>query len=278
MRQLPLLGLALGILVLVAPALGHAVQVWSTTEEFSFGFLVPPVSALLLWWRRAAVRQSLGAGRSGGLLVVLPALAVYLLAERAQIHALAGASVPPLLIGVAVYLWGWRTGRELAFPIGFLIFGLALFRGLLDSVGFAMQGVTAVAAGALVQDLGVAVRRDGLVLASDNFAFIVAETCSGMSSLVSLLALAALWTYLTRGSAIARAAIIISTLPLVVVANSLRVALVLLVATWYGQDAAMGFFHNLSSLVLFGVALGGLILVSRAVGCRAFLHTPALSS
>jgi len=180
------------------------------------------------------------------------------------------------LIGEVVYLFGWRTGREVAFPIGFLAFGLALFRGLLDSVGFALQGATAVGAYTLAHAVGIPVIRDGLVLSSQTFAFIVADTCSGMSSLVSLLALAALWTYVAQGSLRARSAVVLSTLPLVLIANSTRVALVLLVAQLMGQDAALGFFHSASSFVLFGLAVAGLMFVSRVVGCRAFV--PATSS
>jgi exosortase len=263
--------LPFGVLVavgwLVWPALTHALEVWSTTEEFSFGFLVPPVALGIVWWRREALRVSLSAGTSFGLPIVACSLLLYLLAQRIGINALAGVAVSPLLWGIVVYLWGWRAGRVLAFPLGFLAFGLGLYRGLLDSVGFAMQGVTAVGAAAMARVLGVAVARDGLVLRSDQFAFVVAEACSGMSSLVSLLALAMLWTYVCRGALGARLAVILSVLPLVVIANTTRVALVLLVASHFGQDAAVGFFHGASSLLLFGISLGGLVLVSRMVGC-----------
>ena len=256
--------------LLVMPAFVHAVEVWSTTEEFSFGFLVPPLSAALLVWRRGSIRRSLAGGATSGLLLVVPSLLVYIVAQRMQIHALAGFAVPPLLIGAVVYLAGWQAGREVAFPIGFLVFGLGLFRGLLDSVGFALQGITAAGAYMLAHALGVPVIRDGLMLSSQTFAFIVAEPCSGLSSLVSLLALAALWTYVAQGTLPARAAVVASALPLVIVANSTRVALVLLAAQWFGQEVAMGFFHSVSSLVLFGIALSGLMLVSRVVGCTAF--------
>jgi exosortase len=256
---------------LVAPAFIHAVQVWSTTEEFSFGFLIPPTSVGLILWKWPAIRRSVGRGANTGLLLALPALAVYLLAHRTELHALGGLMVPPLLIGTTVYLVGWSTGREIAFPVGFLAFGLAVFRGLLDSVGFALQQVTAYGASLLAHGVGVPVVRDGLILSSDTFAFVVAEPCSGMSSLVSLLALAALWTHVVRGPLSARVVVVASILPLVLVANSTRVALVLLVASWFGQDAALGFFHSASSLILFGMALVGLILVSRLVGCRTFI-------
>jgi exosortase len=267
-----LLALAIGCLtvLLAAPVFVHAYVVWSTTEEFSFGYLVPVVSIALLIWRRAAIRRTAGQGAVAGLAIVVVALGLDVAAGRLGIHALAGLALPALVIGEVVFLFGWRAGREVAFPVGFLVFGLALFRGLLDSVGFALQGVTAVGAYTLAHAMGLPVIRDGLILSSQTFAFIVAEQCSGMSSLVSLLALAALWTYVAQGSIRARLAVIASALPLVVIANSTRVALVLLVAQLMGQDAALGFFHSASSLVLFGMALCGLIFVSRIVGCKAF--------
>ena len=265
----PPLVLAGATAALLWPALAHAVDVWSTTEEFTYGFLVPPVVLGLLWWRRAALVRSVGRGASEGLAIVLVAVGVYVLGERAGIHALAGIAVPPLLWGSAIYLWGWQTGRELAFPLGFAEFGLAVYRGLLDSVGFGLQQVTAVGAAASANLVGLVVIRDGLILQGDQFAFVVAQSCSGMSSLLSMLALGALWIHLAQGSTLRRLMVLLSVGPLVVVANTTRVVLVLLVASWLGQDAATGFFHGASSLVLFAVALGGLVLVSRGVGCRA---------
>jgi len=262
-----LVGLA--TLAVLTPAFAHAIDVWSTTEEFSYGFLIAPVSALVIWWRRAELRRGISAGATAGLIVVAVALVFYLLGERLGIHAITGLSVSPLLFGAAVFLWGWTAGRVLAFPFGFLAFGLGVFRGLLDSVGFALQGITAFGAASLAHLVGLPVVRDGLVLSADNFAFIVADTCSGMSSLVSLLALAALWVYAARGSIPGRIVVVLSVAPLTIFANSLRVALVLVVANFFGQDAALGFFHGASSLVLFGLALGGLVGVSRVVGCKS---------
>jgi exosortase len=269
------LGLAVATLAVVWPAFAHAVEVWSTTEEFSYGFLIPPISIGVIWFRRQALLRSLGSGAQGGLVLVVLSLLALLGAERMGIHALAGIAVSPLLLGAAVYLWGWAAARVLAFPFGFLIFGLGVFRGLLDTVGFALQGITALGAATLSGLIGVPVVRDGLVLSSDRFAFIVAEPCSGMSSLVSLLALGTLWTYVARGSMTSRAAVLLSVAPLAIFANSARVTMVLVVAHWFGQDAALGFFHGASSLVLFGLALSGLLMVSRLVGCQVFATSPS---
>jgi exosortase len=265
--------LALATGLLVWPAFAHSVQLWATTEEFSYGFLIVPVALLLIWWRRALLFRRMDNGATAaGLALIIPSVLAYLLASRLGIHALAGVAVSPLLLGAAVYVWGVPAGRVLAFPLGFLVFGLGVYRGLLDTLGFALQGITASGATFLAQSVGVAVQHDGLILTSDRFAFVVAEACSGMSSLVSLLALAALWTYAARGPMAGRAAVILATVPLVVFANSTRVALVLLIASQFGQDVALGFFHGASSLVLFGMALGGLMLISRMVGCKPALN------
>jgi len=272
--------LLLAALVLVWSPFAHALEVWSTDEEFTYGFLIPPIALAIVWWRREGLLRSIGPGRNAGLIIVAASIVVLLLSRRTGINALGGIAVSPLLIGAAVYLWGWRAGRVLAFPSCFLVFGLGLYRGLLSSVGFILQDATAGGAAWAAQHVGLNVVRDGLVLhsatASPAYAFIVAQACSGMSSLLSLLALAALWMYATRGRMTARVAVFAGVLPLVLIANTARVTLVLIVADSFGEDAALGFFHGASSLVLFGLALMGLLALSRTVGCK--LPTFATSS
>jgi exosortase len=272
LTRLSQLGLALATTWVLWPVFQHAVVVWSTSEEFSFGFLVPPVAALLVWWRRATLQQTARHGSALGLAIAFGALVLYVFAERVEIHALAGLAVAPLLLGMALYLWGWGTARSLAFPVSFLTGSLTLHRGLLSTVGFALQEFTALAAAPLARGFGVPVERSGLVLRSDQFAFIVAEECSGMSALVAMLALALLWVAIAQGPLPARLVVLLSVLPLVALANTLRVALVLLVAAWFGPEAALGFFHGASGLLLFAMIIGALGLVSWRIGCRIPPH------
>ena len=255
--------------VVIWPALVHAAGVWGVVEAFGFGYLVPPVTVGLIWWRWPVLRARAGSGSWGGLLVVAVALGAMLVGARAGLNALGGVAAVLLLWGIAVTLWGWRAGRVLAFPVGFLAFGLGAHTGALNGTAFALQGATAAGAGTLGHLLGLGVVREGLVLRGPAFAFVVAEQCSGMSSLLSLLALASLWGFLAAGSLPARLALVASVGPLVLVANVVRVTLVLAVAALFGQEAALGFFHEASSLVLFGVAAGGMLLVARRVGCQA---------
>ena len=271
MRPGPAVGilvLGLAAAVLLEPAFSHAFAVWSTTEEFSFGFAVVPLALLLAWRQRHALAAS-PRRRRVGLVIAVCALIVYVIARRTEINAAAGLAVSPLLFGSVLYLRGEAAAKALAFPIGFLAFGLALYRGLLDTLGFALQQVTAVAAASAGALLGLPIARDGLVIYGNGYAFIVSEQCSGMSSLVALLALSSLYVHVARGPARAKALVIAAVLPVVVAANVARVVAVLAVAAWLGQDAAIGFFHGASSALLFALAMAGLVIVGRAAGCKA---------
>ena len=66
LRFVPAVLLAIATALLIGPAVAHGVDVWSTTEEFSFGFLVPPISLGLIWWRRDRIMASVGPGATGG--------------------------------------------------------------------------------------------------------------------------------------------------------------------------------------------------------------------
>src|SRR5438105_15560474 len=101
------IALGLALVTLIWPAFAHAMEVWSTDEEFAYGFIIPPIALALVWLRRDALRRSRGPGGNAGLLIVIASILVILVSRRTGIHNLAGVAVSPLLIGAAVYLWGW---------------------------------------------------------------------------------------------------------------------------------------------------------------------------
>jgi exosortase len=251
-------------LLLVWPVLTRAVTAWSTYEAFGFGFLLAPLAAFLAWRRR----HTFDRGASAGLAVVFVGLSGLLLAERVWARAPAAVSAGFLVVGIVIYLWGWRAGRAVAGPLALLTYALVLEPTLIAPLAFALQNLTAVGASGVVQILGMAVQRSGLVVSIPAGDFLIAEACSGMSSLFSMLALSGVWLHLISAPLVRRIALLMAVPPIVVLANLARVTLVLLVADRFGQEAAMDVFHGASSLLLFALALASLAAVSRALGCR----------
>lgn len=269
---LALAGLTVGVLVLFWPVVSHAIEVWSGDEQLNFAFLVLPLLAGLLWWRRYSLRAlARPSGAPTGLAIVALGVASFVLAERLDARSPAAATSAVVLFGLVVYLWGWPLGRALAFPIGMLAFTLSLQQTLISPIAFWLQNVTANGAATLSHIIGLPIVQEGLVLRGDQFAFIVADTCSGMNSLLPLLTLAGVLLYTVRATLVGALGVLASVLPLVIVANTIRVESVLLVASRFGQDAAEGFFHGASSLVLFGLAFAGLLIVTRVARCQTIV-------
>src|SRR4051794_23794109 len=79
---LPPLTVLLLTAMLIWPVVARAVAVWSSNEALIFGFMVPPLVAFLVWWRRASLRRRVGPVAAMGLLLVVVGVALLVLCER----------------------------------------------------------------------------------------------------------------------------------------------------------------------------------------------------
>jgi len=98
-------------------------------------------------------------------------------------------------------------------------------------------------------------------------ALVVGVPCSGVNSLAALLTLAVLYAFLVCGPVTSRLVLVALSLPIALLANLLRVFLVIVLAYWVSLDAAMTYFHGWSSLALFVMALGLLVIVGKGLRC-----------
>ena len=95
----------------------------------------------------------------------------------------------------------------------------------------------------------------------------IADPCSGLRSVIALVALGALFAYFTRAPLWKRVTLFAAAVPLAVLANIIRISVLCGVANVWGIDTALGFFHDFSGLLLFVIAFAGLVVVRRALGC-----------
>ena len=244
--------------VLYLPVLVHAVGVWSVDQELSFGFLVPPAAAGLVWLRWRPLRASVTSGSSLGLPLLAGGLLLFVAGLRSGVHAVAGISFLPVALGAVAYLYGAGAARILAAPVVLVSAALSLYRGLLAPLGFALQEVTARGSTALASFAGVPVRGSGVDLFVGDVHFVVAQSCSGMDSLLALLCLGFIVAALASAGWPRRALLLALVLPVVLVTNILRVTAVLALSLPFGTAAAGGLAHESLSAAVF--LLAGLVL------------------
>jgi exosortase len=262
--------IGLACLLLLWPVFQHAWSVWLDNEDLRFGFFLLPTAGWLAWRSREDLRHSPGrGGRHAGLVLLFLSVVAYLVFERIAARTPAALAAGLVLWAAVCCLWGARSALVLAYPLALVTYGLALQQTLIAPLAFWLQGLTAVMAANISNQVGLHVVRDGLMLRGETFAFVIAEACSGMNSLLALVGLAAVWVYLVRGHVASRAATFVAVVPVAILANTVRVVLVLLIAHAFGEDVATGFFHGASGLALFSMALLGLWSISRVTGCRA---------
>jgi EpsI family protein len=254
-----------GLIAIYLPVLAGMVSDWWSNPASSHGFLVAPLAAYLAWQRRARV-MALARPSWWGMPLLAGALLLYPAGVLTQVEFLPEVSFMLALGAVMLVLLGRAGSRELAFPYAFLWFMVPWPDTLVEWLSFPMQLFSAKYAAMLAGMAGMAVSRDGVDIHVSSYTFSVGAPCSGMKSLVSLLALASLLAYLLEGPLWRRWLLFIAGLPLALLANVGRIVVILAIAVAWGEKAAEGFLHGFSGVLVFAFAAAGLLAVGRALG------------
>lgn len=235
---------------------------------YSHGYLVPLVFAYLIWLKRNDLKNTGAKPLNIGLILFLPALLIHLFAYFFEINFVSGFSLIPILFGLSLYLYGAGITKKVAFAILFLVFMIPLPQVFIISISFKMKMMAAQAATSVINLMGVPAIRDGSIvhLRPDTF-LTVGSPCSGLSSLIALTALGALYAYLIKVSTAKKIAIFILSIPIALGANILRIVLLLLVAFAYDAKAASPgtFAHDVLGFLVYVFAIAGLIIAGRVL-------------
>jgi exosortase len=267
---------ALLLILVFAPAVGSMSQVWNRLDYYSHGYLVPLV-ALWVVAGRWSFLEGLPRSRDlRGLLVVLGALAAYGFGLAASVVSLQGLALVAAVAGGVLYLAGSSWLRALGFPIAYLLFMVPLPQAAIGPLIVKLQLFVSTTGVRLLQMGGVPVFREGNViqLPGDESLF-VAEACSGITSIVTLLPLAVILAYFTQRSLSRRAILVAAVVPLAMLGNLIRVLTTVLMARSYGVEVATsGFLHESAGLLTY--VLGCLVLLGIGLLMRRLApETPA---
>src|SRR5271167_4046447 len=107
-------------------ALRELVHRWGQQEEYSHGFLIPIITAWLLWTRRDALRANVGQPSWIGPVLILLAVAMHITGELSAIFILSQVGFVVALIGIVLGIGGYPLLRVAFIPIAFLLFAIPL--------------------------------------------------------------------------------------------------------------------------------------------------------
>lgn len=244
------------------------VESWMSNAYYSHGFIVPIISGYLIWKMRKDLINIERKESQEGLIIFISGIILQGAAVLYGIRFLSGLSLVITIFGVVLYIYGWKLLNKIKFPILFLLLAIPL--PFIDVVAPPVQSFSAVASSNLANMLGVPTSRDGLLLNTQVGSFEVALECSGLKSIISLLTLSIIYAFMLEGGLLMKLIIILSSVPMAIIGNILRIVSILFVANIYGKDVTMTYFHDSSDIILFGIVIIGLLSIGNLFGKLKF--------
>ena len=249
--------LVIGLIALGVPAaLTLGSEIWSS-DAGAHGPLVIATGIWLLWRQHSELQAHGHRGKSWIVCSALvPALCMYIAGEAFDFITLEALGLY-IVAGAMFYsLFGARELVRNWFIFVYLLFAVPPPRSWLDMVTFPLkQFVSSLAAG-ILQLCGLPVSHQGVVLYAAQYQFLVEDACSGLNSIIGLIAISLLYIYLARRSSWRYTMFLaVLTIPVAIVANVIRIIVLILLTLWAGDDVAQGFMHFAAGIVLFAIAL-----------------------
>lgn len=255
--------IALIIVLMYLPVLSNLARDWYTDDNYSHGFLILPISLWLVWRKREALRSIPLESSKWGLVAIVGALLMYLLGTAGMEYFTVRVSFVLLLFGITLYLAGARLVREIWFAFFFLLFMIPVPYVIYYSATFPLQLIGSKVAALVLGVIGIPHLRQGNVIhLPDNYSLEVAEACSGLRSLVTLLALGALLAYLTQNRLWKALLLFAATVPIAIAANIFRICVTAIGAYGISREVAEGTIHELSGTIVFMFSLICLLILS----------------
>jgi exosortase len=256
-------GLVIGGLVagLYGPVLIRMIVQWWQDPDYSHGFVVPLFVGYVLYQRRHQLRQVPLEPSNLGLPVMVGAIGLLLAGSLGAELFVARFSLLFLLGGMLLFFAGWKMLRAVAFPLAFLALMIPLPAIIYNQVTFPLQLLASRLSSSGLELVGVPVLREGNVLVLPNYSLEVVEACSGIRSLMSLIALAVAYGYFVEKRQWVRISLVVLMVPIAVASNAMRVMGAGVLTYWFGPHAAEGFFHLFQGWLIFVSAVACMLLV-----------------
>jgi len=252
------------VIIVYLPTFTWMIDRWTAADTaFSHGFLVPFISVFIIWKKRKQLSElTINPDLSGWLFFTL-GISIHMISALWQVYFSSGFSLILVLTGLVLLFLGKEFLRQILFSILFLALMVPLPIITIANLSFHLKIFATQIATILVNTLGIQAVRDGSIIKTAHSYLVVTDACSGIRSLITLIAMGILIAYFNNMAKPKKVILFLSSIPLAIIANVIRITSLSLVNEAYGAKLATGVFHNIMGILVFLFAFLGLSLVSR---------------
>lgn len=241
---------------LYAPTIGWLFERWTMSVwHHAHGLFVPPIVGYLVWQRLRRFRDFPKEASSLGFVFLIPGLALHILDVGIHTEILSAISIVILLPGMSLLFLGIKRTRAIAFLLIFMSFMLPIPLGVTKELHLLLRGITAENIAWLVPKLGIPIFVEGTLIHLPNTDLLIADACSGFSTLYAMAAVACLTIHLSNDRR-RSCFVLFVTVPIAIAANTIRTTLLISVVYWYGLEVLETWIHPASGVLAMMLALG----------------------
>jgi exosortase D (VPLPA-CTERM-specific) len=252
----PVQWLRIGILGLLLGAIYNSSFIWLVThdwprDDYTHCYLIPFIVIYLIWERKRSLAKIRSAASWAGFGLLVVGVSLFWLGELSgELFALYLSSWL-VLVGITWAIIGWEKLKTILFPFCLLLAAFPLPHFLNNKVTIGLKLISSQFGVAMMRLYGMSAYREGNVIDIGFTQLQVVDACSGLRYLLPLIVLGIILAYLFKAGFWKRAVMVLSTIPLSIVTNSLRIALTGILYQSWGAEAAEGFFHGFSGWLIF---------------------------
>jgi len=233
---------------------------WWKREDYNYCYLVPFVVVYLLWEKREKLLNVSASPTWWGLIPFVFGVSLYWLGELGGEFYTIYISSWFVLMGICLAHLGWRKLKIILFPMAFIITMFPPPNFVFNNISLRMKLLSSKIGVDMIQLYGMSAYRQGNIIDLGFTQLQVVDACSGLRYLIPLIVLGLLLAYFFKASLWKRILLVISTIPISIFVNSLRIASVGILYQFWGPAVAEGFFHDFSGWLIFMVSLGILLV------------------
>lgn len=251
-----LAGLVATLVWSYAPSLAGMAERWATDPQYSHGYLVPLFAAVLLWLRRDRLAGAAWGPRAWGVLFLAAGTALRLAGTCVYLEWLERASLLPCLAGVCLLAGGGPALRWAWPAVVYLLFMVPLPFRVQTAMAGPLQRVATVASTFILQTTGIPAVAEGNIIVVDDTRLGVEEACSGLTMLVTFLALSTAVALVVRRAWLDKALVVAAAAPIAILSNVARITATGVLTRAVSPEFAQAVFHDYAGWLMMPFALG----------------------
>ena len=231
------------------------VRIWHNDPNYSHGFLIPIISLFLVWQNREKIKGLERTPARIGYIPLIFGVSLFIVGTVADEMFTRSISLLFVLTGLVLILCGKELFSKMSFPIVYLAFMVPLPYYIYNEIAVPLKLLAAKFATEILHLFSYPILREGNVLYLPNLTLEVADACSGMRSLISIIALSFAMAWIFHRAIWKRISLVAISIPIAIGVNIVRIVVTGILSYYFGKQMAEGFFHDFSGLAIFGSAL-----------------------